>query len=247
MTIPISYYTVIRRTPNLICYWRLNDINESSVALDWGDKYNYNGLYKKLSNRSPALIDGDSNSFSRKFESEQYLEIPHNERFDWNTEIAFEMWISSYKPTQTSVLLAKMDKEFTFPSAYYLGLESGKVIFSAGNGTSETSVISPQTIPVATQTHIAVTFFRKVMSILINGNIVATKEIGSQEIVDPNRKPIFIGGSEKNIKIFNGLISEVAYYKGVVSASTFLSHYNIGRQVLPEPARITTFTYPSFS
>jgi hypothetical protein len=97
---------------------------------------------------------------------------------------------------------------------------------SAGDGaipnawTAGGAVVSPQTVPVGTWTHLATTYDRGTMRIYINGQLVATQTGVS---APPNTSgPLRIGGNAIwGFETFDGQIDDVRIYREVVTPDQF--------------------------
>jgi Concanavalin A-like lectin/glucanases superfamily len=247
MTIPTKYYTAIRRDSSIVGYWRLNDALSTGRALDWAAKYGINGIYDGKPSGNLPLISNDSSAGSKLFnESMQNIEIPDALPLRIIGDITIEMWMFSRFISQTCALFGKLNSSFTFASPFYCGLSSGELFLSLGNGISQTTVIYPSELLTGPINHIVVTSFRKNMSIFVNGEEKASKNLESQEIKDGGQ-PIFIGSLGNNTNRFVGLLGEISLYSAGFSAKKAKRHYEIGRQVLSEPSFIKTFDPPSYS
>lgn len=247
MTIPSSYYKTVRRDPAIVSYWRLNDIESSTRALDWANKYTLNGIYNNNHSSRSALINNDTTAGSKLFGVEhQNVEIPDAVPLRITENITIEMWVVSFSEKQTCALFNKMNTAYTFPEPYYFGLKEGKPYFSVGNGTTEKSISSEKILPLTVPVYLCAMIFRDTMTIIENTTQIATGLVGSQ-VVEDGEKPVYIGALGNNTKVFNGLLSEVALYSNSISSVRSLNHFNLGRQILFEPARFKTFDPPSFS
>lgn len=253
--IPSVYYKSVRREPSLTTYWRLNDEPTSVRALDWAGKYNINGIYNGSSEVGPSLIYKDLSSVSREFNKIESsgVEIPDILPLRIVGEITIEIWLTIKLSSQTSTILSKMNSAFTFANPYYLGIKSGEVIGGMGNGSSETT-IAGKTLLLNVPYHIVFTSFdtnRSMPSapysfnLYVNGELITTKST-EQKMTDGG-KAVYIGNKGNSTDEFKGYISEVSLYNKALSERTIKSHFDLGRQILPEPARITTYDPPSFS
>lgn len=242
-----SFYTTVRRDPNIVAYWRLNDSPESSRALDWGAKYNLNGIYDGSPLNATSLIYGDKSAGSKIFGfSGKNIEIPDTVFLRITSGISIEMWVCPYETSQTSAFLSKMNESATFASPYYFGLIGGVPIFSLGNGITSFSVSGNKQLPIGSPSHIVASFYGKKMMIIINNTEVVVRNLESQEIKDSG-KSVFIGALSNNTKRFNGSMSEVALFNAGLSINESVNRFEIGRQVIQEPAFRKTFNVPSYS
>jgi hypothetical protein len=248
MTIPTSYFSTVRHNSFIVCYWRLNETS-GTKANDYAAKFGLNGIYDGATKPfgHEALILNDESAGSAKFGSTgQNIEVPDAVPLRVTENISIEAWIVPVEVNQTSTVFSKMNSAVTFPAPYSLGISSGKIIFSLGNGSSSVSITSPNVIPLGIPSHIFVTLFRKVLYIYINGKQEIAKVLGAQEIKD-EKQPIFIGALSNNTKRYNGYSSEIALYKGSLSPKIILKHFNIGRQINLNPYYIKSFDQPTYS
>lgn len=239
-----EYYKSVRREPSLISYWRLND-SAGTKALDWAGKYNINGIYDGSPISGPSMIVGDNSSASKVFGgAAQNVEIPNAEPLQITSDMSIETWILSYKNSSLSNFI--FNKRLTnFPSPYFLKITEGKPSFFLGNGESSASVISPSIISINTPYYIVGTLFRKKMYIYVNGTLMATGNLGSQELKD-SKEPAFIGARSNGSERFEGLISELAIYNKALSERKIKEHYSIGKQIIYNKPYYTTFNRPSY-
>src|ERR1017187_6890306 len=127
------------------------------------------------------------------------VEIPDASPLRITGDITLEMWVVSRSKGQYGAIIGKISSTYTFAEPYYLGVSSGVLYFSLGNGTTQTYITSLGEIPVGIPIYIVATCFRKTMSLYIDGVQIATKSLGSQEVKDGGN-PVFIGafGNETN-------------------------------------------------
>lgn len=246
MTIPTSYFSTVRRNPFIIGYWRLNE-NSGTRAYDRASRYGLNGIYdgSPLPWGHAALIDEASAGSSQFGLFGQNVEIPDAAPLRIISNITIEAFVVSTSQSQSSVIIGKTKNEL-HASPYILGLNSGKPYFSLGNGTTEVKVESSSLLPVGTPFHLVGILFREKLFLFLNGKEIKNSSIGSQEIHD-SEKPVFIGQIEGNNARFQGLLAEVAIYKGAISTKTIENHFNIARQIVQNTSHVTSFDPPNYS
>lgn len=246
MTVPTEYYKVIRREPNLVCYWRLNDLT-GTRALDWAGKYNLNGIYDGSPINDVPLIYNDIGAGSKLFGgANQNMEVPNAVPLQITSDITIEMWVISLSEKQSAYLLSKRNNTFAFSNPYSVGLESGKVFFSLGNGVSRTVITTFSALQASVPLHIVATMSRNKMKIFVDGVESASGSLGAQEVKDGGN-PVFAGELGNNTSRFNGMIGELAVYSGGLGATEIKNHFAIGRQIIYKKPYYTTFDRPSYS
>lgn len=244
--IPTEYYRTVRRESLLVCYWRMND-KEGTRALDWAGKYNLNGIYNGSPVNGVPLISADIAAGSKIFGGEnQNIEVPDAVPLRVIGDITIEMWIIVLAAAQTCSIMGKMNGAFTFPNPYQLELDNGKLVFSLGNGVSETVITTSTSLPVSIPLHIVASSFRKSMKLTVNGTEVYSGKLGEQEVKDGG-KPIYVGELGNNKERFNGMIGELALYSGALGSTRINEHFAIGRQIIFKKPYYTNYDPPSYS
>jgi hypothetical protein len=250
---PTEYYRTIRRNPNLVCYWRLNDV-PATVATDYAGKYDLNGIYNGPpgNDNIPLIIavNNETGTFapnSKVFgKSGRNVEIPDAAPLRVIGDITIEAWILLFEEGKTGYILSKMNSIASGPNPYEFGINAGKLRFGLGNGTTSVKVSSPSNLPISVPLHVIGTSYRGEMSLYINGTSVATAALGAQVVKDAAYQAL-IGALPGGGSLFNGLIGEVALYNAAMSVATAKEHFSIGRQIIYKKPYYTTFDAPSYS
>lgn len=254
MTQLSEYYRTVRRQNSLVGYWRQGGSDLTGIrAIDFAGKYGLNGIYNGSPESHPALISAVGNEIgnfspgSKKYGTEnQNMEVPDAVPLRVVGDIAIEAWITVLSSVQTCQIIGKMNSAFTFSNPYQLGLDAGKLIFTLGNGITETSIITSSSMPLSIPIHIIAMSFRKKMKIIINGIESYTGSLGSQEVKDGG-KPIYVGELGNNTERFNGLVGDLALYNGALGQNIIKEHFSIGRQIIYKKPYYTTYDPPSYS
>src|ERR1700722_927485 len=246
MTVSTSYYSVIRRYSEIICYWRMNE-SSGTRAVDWAAKYDLNGIYDGISlERNYPLIEEDFAAGSKFFDGEnQNMEVPTASPLQLINNMAIEMWAIIANVSQTCNLVGKMNSAFTFPNSYHLSLESGKLVFARGNGTTKTAFTSSSEISVGVPIHIVALDFNGAIKLLVDGNEVASGELGTQKITD-GAQPVFVGELGNNTNRFVGNIGELAIYNNL-SVAAAKEHFALGRKIIYQKPYYPQYDIPSYS
>lgn len=248
---PTEYYRVVRRDPNIVCYWRLNDLSGTS-AVDRAGKYNLNGIYNGSPINGPSLIyptENEIESFypgSKEFGgATQNVEIPNAVPLQIISNLTLEAWIISYvNSSLQNYIIAKKNSSQSAP--YSLTLANGKPSFSLGNGTTSKTVTSSISIKTGIPYHLLATYSGKNLIIYINGTEVVNESLGAQELKD-TANPVYIGEKSNGSERFDGLIGEVAIYNTGFNIRKAKEHFNIGRQILFKQPYYTNYNSPSYS
>lgn len=245
MSLGETYFATVRREPTVVSYWRLDDSAGSSQAQDWGAHYNLFGAYNGSPTLGPPLIQSDLSAASYKFGGAgQNVSVGDAVPLRVTGDLSIEAWIVPYAQTQTTVLVGKMSAGGTVAAPYFLGLTSGVLTLSVGNGTTSTT-ITGGTPRVSIPSHVVATSFRGTTMIYLNGSVVASGSLGGQSVADGGQS-LYVG-SIGAAAGFNGLISEVALYSGALSARRVARHFTLGQQVVSDPAHVSTVDPPVYS
>lgn len=236
-----NYFALVRREPMIVGFWRQNDPSGNNDAIDYASRYGLTGVY---TNRTlgPALTQNDLSAASSVLSSGSMV-VGDIAPLRITGDMSIECWIVPYAASQTCALVSKYDAGDTHPNPYFLGLSSGQVSYTLGNGTTAVGVSGIPLPPVSVPSHIVATSFRGVMTVYINGVIGGTATLGSQAVTDGGQ-PMYVGELRTGVYNFNGLISEVAIYNGALSARRVTRHFTIGQQVLSDPAHYWTVDPP---
>lgn len=238
-----SYYPLVRREPYLIGFWRLADASGSNDAADWGNHYDLTGVFEGSPARGPALIQADSTAASYVFGNVgKSVLVPDTSVLRMTGDLSIEAWVSPYS-SQTAAIAGKTNAAGTVAAPYYLGVSSGKLTLSLGNGTTQATLTTPNALPLA-PTHVAATSFRGALALYVNGALVQSGSLGAQAVADGGEGVYFGAVTSSGESPFNGLIAEVALYSGALSARRVKRHFIIGQQVLSDPAHYVTVDPP---
>ncbi len=247
MSLGSTLFQVVRREPTLVCYWRLTEAAGSSFAIDYGARYNLNGLINGSPMPSPALIQADTTAGSYAFGGAGVnVQVPDISALHVTGDISIEALVLPYSAGQTKTLVGKMNAAGTVANPYALSLSSGKPRLALGNGTTQTTVTATTATPLTgIPSHVVTTSFRGLMTAYLSGLSVGTATLGAQAVTD-GAQPLYIG-SIASATGFSGLIGEVALYSGALSATRVLRHFNILQQVLPDPGHFRAVDRPTYA
>jgi hypothetical protein len=235
---PQAYFPLVRREPYLVSYWRLNDLAGAIYATDYGSRYDLQGVYATAQSPGPALIQNDSGTASSVFGgTDASMSIADVTTLRILGDISLEAWVAPYAGNQNAIIIGKMNTGISVPNPYALFLDYGMLKASFGNGSTQTTVSYSTPIPVSIPSHVVATSFRGAITLYLNGNQVASGLLGAQSVTDGSHS-LYVGHG------FAGLIGEVAIYNGALSARRIARHFQIGQQILQDPAHYTLVDPP---
>jgi hypothetical protein len=241
-----NLFSIVRREPMLVCFWRCNEVAGSPYAYDYGARYNLNALLDGSPVPGPGLIQDDSTSGSYIFGGAGVnAAVPDISALHVTRDISLEAWVAPYAAAQSKVIVGKMGSSGSVAGPYSLGLAGGFPSLSLGNGTTQKTVAGPVAPIVGIPSHIVATSFRGAMSVYLNGVLVGSGTLGTQAVAD-EAQSLYIG-SIGAATGFNGLIGEVALYSGALSASRVYNHFRVGQQVLLDPGHYRLVRNPVYS
>lgn len=245
-SIGANYASTIIREQAVIVYYRLNEAVGNTVAADSAGRFSLNGLYlSSVFNGHTPLVQGDAAaaSFAPGGSDAVAMKVGDAVPLRVGASMSIEAWIISNanNPTQTII-----DKGTTgaIPGAFSLGLTAGRPQLLIGNGATSTACTAPTAIQRAIRYHLVGTVNNGLMSLYVNGVLVASQALGAQTIAD-TAQTLNIGGG---VGVpFSGNVAEVALYSSALPAKNVLRHYALGRVVIPDPAHYIGVDTPVFS
>lgn len=241
MSLGASFYPTIRREPYLVTYYRLSDASGSAEVQDFGARYGLTGFFNGAPSRGPALIQNDASAASYLFGGAgQSVSVGDAAPLRIAGDISLEAWIAPAAASNTGLIIGKMNSGGTVAGPYALSLVAGELRFALGNGTTQTTVTGSTPLSVSIPSQVIATSFRGLMTIAVDGTPVATANLGAQAVADAGQS-LFIGSN------FNGLVGEVGVYNGALSMRRVLRHFDVGQQILSDPAHFTLLDPPVWS
>lgn len=229
-----SFFAMIRRHPLIQGYWRLNEGAGITPVIDYAARFGLTGVYTSRT-PGPSLIQGVDLAAGSSLMAAGNMAVSDVAPLRLIGDMSLGAWIAPYAASQSVLLAGKRVGAVAAP--YAIRLNAGALQFALGNGTTEVVLTGPA-IPVSIPTLVLAATFRGRMVLYVNGAVVNFGPQGGQAIADGGNS--FVAGP------FNGLISELALYNGAVSSTTALRQFNVGQQVLPDPAHYSTVDAPAY-
>lgn len=241
VSVPETYFSLVRREPFIVAYWRLNDPAGSTEAVDYGARYDLIGVYSSVNVAGPPLIQVDTGSASSVLKTAK-MSVADISQLRLTGDMSIEAWVAPYTSAESVNIASKLNSGASVAGPFALQLASGAPVFSRGNGTTSVSVTASTAIPVSIPSHIVATSFRGMLSLYVDGALVNTALLGALTVSDQGQ-PLIIGQTSTQ----NGvdLISEVAVYSGALSARRIARHFAVGQQILSDPAHYKTVDPPA--
>jgi len=144
---------------------------------------------------------------------DDFILVKNSPSLNPSSEITLEVWIKPEDIVNFQDIFCKRwesDK-----NGYELQIKStgkggeGKICFTIGDGENiHTLLTPPQVVVLGKWQNIAATYDGKKMRIYVDGNEVASKEIGKVNIA-PNNRDLFLGRYQSKAYHFKGIIDEV--------------------------------------
>lgn len=236
---PDNYFSLVRREPFLIGYWRQNDLEGFTDAVDYASRFGLTGVY---ANRTPGptLIRDDDSSMSSAFTASGLMSVSDVDPLEIVGDLSLEAWVSVYTSSASINVMSKQNSGATTAGPYALKIVNGSLSFSLGNGTTQVTVAGG-IIPASLPTYVCATSFRGSMIVYINGVPVNSGSVGTQTVVDEGQS-LIVG--KTSTERGPDLISEVAIYNGALSARRIARHFAIGSQILSNPSHYLSVDPP---
>ncbi|MEO8093869.1 MAG: LamG domain-containing protein [Pseudolysinimonas sp.] len=225
-----GYGNLVRNTPGLLSYWRLDDA--SGATMDDITATNNNGTYVNGPTLSvPGAIASDSDTAVQFNGSSTYATATRQISGDFT----IEFW---FKSTQSYSSSTPCDQwwrgaglvDADTPGAgndFGIGLCLGQVV--AGIGGGDTSVVSSSTYNNGAWHHVAFTRVQSsgAMQLYVDGVSVGTATGSTAALTTTTT--MNIGRSADGGNYFAGTIDELAMYTTVLSGATISSHYALAQ------------------
>ncbi len=160
-----------------------------------------------------------------------FVEAPDSASLDLTTSITIDAWINPTNAATTARLVDKVTTGNT--DGYVLDLNAGKLRFTAGAATAESTGV----IPAATLTHVAVTYDGANISFYINGVLDSTT--AATGAIPTNALPLRIGAAQDGTLAFTGVIDEVEIFNTALLVADILAIHNSGVGGKCKPSDLT--------
>jgi hypothetical protein len=222
-----------------VAYWRLGE-DDGTVAAD--EAGTSAGVYSNgvTIGRSGALT-GDRNTAASFDGFDGSVTVPSSRRLNLVSGVTLEAWLKRRKSGSWQNVVAKPGSGATAQQNYALWLNpSSQVVAYFGNGSSSLGVYTPDSIDTSWH-HLVATYDNATARIYVDGVLrVSTR---SRLRLTANSEPLTIGRSSDGVRVFGGLIDEVAVYGRALSASRIREHYR-ERDSIDRTPPIVSLTTP---
>ena len=173
--------------------------------------------------------------------SDALVTVPDSASLDLSTGMTLEAWVYP-----TAALSGWRDVIFKSTDIYYLEASSSRSRGPAGGGTfSASPLFGGGSVPVATWTHLALTYDQATLRLYVGGVEVASR--AETAPIESSTGPLSIGGDADFGQYFEGIIDEVRIYNRALSGAEIQADMNtpVGGGAPPGnlPATVTRGPY----
>jgi hypothetical protein len=230
LSVPASGYAALVLGDYPAAYWRLGEINGSSVAIDQTGFHNGSYLgYTGSELEAAGAITGDANTAS-SHTGANYVEVPYSAALQHNTQFTLEAWVNPSALSGTRVLICSRNQFFS--SGYELALNNSQARFRTGTSTSpgfETwNDLSGGSLTAGEWHHIVGTYDGTTKRLYVDGALVGSQPIGV--LATPVLLRLGAGLTYNPVpgQYLNGTLDEAAVYWKALSDSQVAAHYSAG-------------------
>jgi hypothetical protein len=220
-------------------YWRLGEASGTSA----GDETAANpGAYLNgVALGQPGALTGSTNTAASFDGVDDYVSVPDSSSLDATSGVTVEAWVKRSKTGAWQNIAAKPGNGAAAAQNYALWINtSNQPVGYFGNGSSSVAVYAPSSIDT-TWHHVVATYDNATAKIYVDGVLKAS--VTSSVRLTANTQIFTIGRSTDNVRIFGGVIDDVAVYGSALSAARIAAHYQKA-QVLDSVAPVVTLSTP---
>jgi hypothetical protein len=224
-------------------YWRLGESSGTVAASEVGATTN--GTYANgVTLNQPGALTGDSNRAAGFDGVNDIVTVPHSSALNATSGVTIQAWVKRSKTGAWQNILGKPGNGANAAQNYALWLNTtNQPVALFGNGTTSVATYAP-----AIDTnwhHIVATYNNATARVYIDGVLRASTDSNLQ--LKANTQPLLIGRTTDNLRIFGGILDEVAVYPTALSATRIQAHYQKGTAADPVPPVVTLSTPPDGS
>ena len=244
LPVPASLYARFVLGDGPAAYWRLDETNGATVAVDQagfypGTYYGYTG--SELEQSGALTNDTDSGSL---FTGLNYVQVPYNAQLTTSNGLTLEIWAN---PASTGTAATLISCEGGLPIwGYVLSLSAaGNPVFTTYNsassaGPTSSSLTASTAIPSGAWSHIVATYDGTTKRIYVNGVLAGSQAAAYIPVANLSGVGVRIGAGINGVggiaSPFIGSLDEPAIYSQVLSGQQILTHYEaavLGSGVAP--------------
>ena len=219
-TVGLSYRDAVM-ADNPAAYWRLG---EASGATAVDEKGANAGTYLGgVTKGQPGALTGEANTSASFDGVDDYVSVPHSGSLSATSGVTVEAWVKRTKSGVWQNVVAKSGSGTAAAQNYALWINTAnRPVLYFGNGSSSGSVTAPAAIDTNWH-HLVATYDEANAKIYVDGVLKATA--ASNVPLTANTQALTIGRSVDGLRVFGGLIDEVAVYTSALSLSSIQAHY----------------------
>ena len=237
---------------NPAAYWRLGEASGAAAADEKGA--NAGTYLGGVGLGQPGALTGEANTSASFDGVDDYVNVPNSASLNATSGVTVEAWVKRTKSGVWQNVVAKSGSGAAAAQNYALWINTAnKPVLYFGNGSASGSVTAPAAIDTNWH-HLVATYDNANAKIYVDGVLKATA--ASNVPLTANTQVLTIGRSVDGLRVFGGLIDEVAVYTSVLSLSSIQAHYNVGTSPDTTPPAVsltapangaTTGATPTFS
>ena len=207
-------------------YWRLGETSGTTAAGETG--LNPGTYQNGVTLGQPGALTADTNKAASFDGVDDIVSVASSSSLSATTAVTVEAWVKRSKTGTWQNIVAKPGAGAAAKQNYALWLNTtNQVVAIFGNGTAAAITYSP---PIDTNWHyLAATYDNTKARIYIDGLLQATTT--SSIRLTANTQPITIGRTTDDLRMFKGVIDEVAVYRVVLSPRRIQLHYAKGNAI----------------
>ena len=201
-------------------YWRLGELSGTTARDEKGTN---NGTYQNgVTFGRPGVLTADTNSAVSFDGVDDIVTVPSSSSLNATSGVTLEAWVKRTKSGAWQNIVSKPGNGSPAAQNYALWLNTtNQPVAIFGNGSTSFSVYAP-----AIDTnwhHIVATYDNSVGKVYVDGILKASAT--STVRLTANTQQLTIGRSTDNLRVFGGLLDEVAVYPTALASARIQEHY----------------------
>jgi large repetitive protein len=219
-------------------YWRLGEASGTTAVDETGTNP---GTYQNgVVLGQPGALSTDGSTAASFDGVNDIVTVPSNASLNATTGVTAEAWVKRTSSGVWQNIVAKPGNGATASQNYALWINTtNRPVAYFGNGSSSIGVTST-TVLDTNWHHVAATYDNATAKIYVDG--VLTASASSSVQLTASTGSLVIGRTPDNVRIFGGLLDEVAVYRAALTAARIQAHYNAGTSVDTTPPAVTLTT-----
>jgi len=223
---------------NPICYYRLEEAQGSSEAVDSSASGQFSGTYNYSTSGAYPLMGEpgiDTNSITLSVAQPSSVTAGYYDELNQQAPFSFEIWA---RPTSTD------PSNYRCPIGNFSGwgtaTQSGWYVYQTPGASTTFACITASGVWITSPTitlfdwyHLVGTYDGTNMSFYVNGVLVGTQSAAgytANSVNNAGANPVALGarGDSSGYGAFDGGLDEFAYYTNALTAAQILNHYEVG-------------------